>query len=91
MYINGKLSDFLQAANTRNKVSPGCSLYQDEQPDDPCKDNECQNRAQCTPNEDHRSYKCVCRQGFEGDLCEIKSWLKATTNSRSEAFLTPVL
>ena len=45
-----KLSDFLQAARVRHKVSPGCSLYQDqddEQKSDPCHDHKCQHAGQC--------------------------------------------
>ena len=48
--INNKLSDFLQAARVRHKVSPGCSLYQDqddEQKSDPCHDHKCQHAGQC--------------------------------------------
>ena len=50
MVINNKLSDFLQAARVRHKVSPGCSLYQDqddEQKSDPCHDHKCQHAGQC--------------------------------------------
>jgi hypothetical protein len=38
VYVNDKLVDFLQAAKSRYKVSPGCSMYQDEQPEpvNPC-------------------------------------------------------
>ena len=31
MYVNNKLVDFLQAARTRHKVSPGCQLYPEEE------------------------------------------------------------
>jgi len=72
VYVNDKLVDFLQAAKARHKVSPGCSLYQDEQPDltNPCKQNKCK-QGQCTPAE-NGTYKCICRTGFTGDFCHVQ-------------------
>lgn len=74
VYVNGKLVDFLQAAITRHKVSPGCNMYQDEQPDtfNPCKEHKCK-EGQCTPSKSSKStYKCVCRTGYEGQFCQTK-------------------
>ena len=57
--INNKVVDFLQAANVRHKVSPGCSQYQDQGDDqlqdgtaaeNPCKtgQHKCRNGAKCS-------------------------------------------
>ena len=61
--INNKVVDFLQAANVRHKVSPGCSQYQD-QGDDQLQDgsatteNPCQNgRHKC-----RNGAKCIQKQ-----------------------------
>ena len=55
MIINKKVVDFLQAANVRHKVSPGCSQYQDQDDQlqdgsaNPCQDgrHKCRNEAKC--------------------------------------------
>jgi len=74
VYINGKQVDFLQAAITKHKVAPGCSMYQDEQPEtwDPCANHKCQN-GQCKPLKGSKSsYQCVCSPGYEGQFCQTK-------------------
>ena len=73
--IKGKQVDFLQAAITKHKVAPGCSMYQDEQPEtwDPCANHKCQN-GQCKPLKGSKSsYQCVCSPGYEGQFCQTKS------------------
>ena len=35
-----------------------------------CPANHCKNEAECIVDED-RQFKCVCRKGFKGALCEI--------------------
>lgn len=73
--INNKLSDFLQAARTRHKVSPGCSLYQDqddEQGSDPCDEHKCQNNGLCVAIKPYGTYECKCSPPFEGRFCELK-------------------
>ena len=56
--INNTVVDFLQAANVRHKVSPGCSQYQDQGDDqlqdgtavgNPCEtgQHKCRNGAKC--------------------------------------------
>lgn len=59
--INNKVVDFLQAANVRHKVSPGCSQYQDQGDDEqlqdatenPCQNgrHKCRNGAKCLPKQ----------------------------------------
>ena len=60
--INKKVVDFLQAANVRHKVSPGCSQYQDQGDDqlqdgtaveNPCQNgrHKCRNEAKCVPKQ----------------------------------------
>lgn len=75
VHVNNKLVDFLQAALTRHKVSPGCSLYQDEQPGDPCEQHQCVH-GQCLPADKEagpgQAYSCICRTGFKGQLCNEK-------------------
>jgi len=70
--INDKLVDFLQAAKSRHKVSPGCSMYQDEQPElsNPCENHRCR-EGQCTPT-DQDGYRCICRTGYTGKYCETR-------------------
>jgi len=70
VYVNDKLVDFLQAAKTRHKVSPGCSLYQDEQPKNPCDNNKCE-EGQCTPTTGGL-YRCICRKGYTGQFCDSR-------------------
>ena len=72
--MNNKLSDFLQAAGVRHKVSPGCSLYQDQDDEqrDPCQNHKCQNAGQCLPNKVYGTYECKCVAPFSGRFCEIK-------------------
>ena len=74
VYVNNKLSDFLQAARVRHKVSPGCSLYQDQDDEqrDPCQNHKCQNAGQCLPNKVYGTYECKCVAPFSGRFCEIK-------------------
>lgn len=74
VYINNKLSDFLQAAKVRHKVSPGCSLYQDqdEQPADPCTEHKCKHGGQCVPNKEYGTYECRCTSTYDGQFCETK-------------------
>ena len=74
--INNKLSDFLQASRVRHKVSPGCSLYQDqddEQSMDPCQQHKCQHNAKCVPRKAYGTYECKCVPPYEGKFCELKS------------------
>ena len=80
--INDKLSDFLQAAKVRHKVSPGCSRAQDDgsmEDDDPCAKAKCKNGATCiataTVNPDtEANYKCRCRgdDNYHGAFCHLK-------------------
>ena len=74
MVINNKLSDFLQAARVRHKVSPGCNLYQDQDDEqtDPCHDHKCQHAGQCIANKSYTTYECKCVAPFTGRFCEIK-------------------
>ena len=74
MVINNKLSDFLQAARVRHKVSPGCSLYQDQDDEqtDPCHEHRCQNDGLCVPNKNYGTYECTCKSPFEGKFCELR-------------------
>ena len=74
MVINNKLSDFLQAARVRHKVSPGCNLYQDQDDEqtDPCHDHKCQHAGQCIANKSYATYECKCVAPFTGRFCEIK-------------------
>ena len=74
--INNKLSDFLQASRVRHKVSPGCSLYQDqddEQLVDPCQQHKCQHNGQCVAKKSQSTYECKCLHPYEGRFCELKS------------------
>ena len=76
--INDKLSDFLQASKVRHKVSPGCSLYQDEEPDsNPCDDHKCKNKGVCiatsgTNSGTNARYRCQCKGGYEGPFCHVR-------------------
>ena len=36
---------------------------------DPCLPNPCRNRAECQPA--GNQYRCICRNGYEGNFCEI--------------------
>lgn len=77
--INNKLSDFLQASRVRHKVSPGCSLYQDQDDEqeqsslDPCHQHKCQHNSQCVPRKAYGTYQCKCTQPYEGKFCELKN------------------
>eukprot|EP00096_Caligus_rogercresseyi_P013821 TRINITY_DN6421_c0_g1_i2.p1 TRINITY_DN6421_c0_g1~~TRINITY_DN6421_c0_g1_i2.p1 ORF type:complete len:1396 (-),score=344.95 TRINITY_DN6421_c0_g1_i2:865-5052(-) len=73
VYVNDKLSDFLQAAKVRHKVTPGCSLYQDEQPTDPCVGHKCQHGGSCRSKNDGTSYECVCKPNFTGHFCQTRA------------------
>merc|ERR1711992_136682 len=73
--INNKLSDFLQASRVRHKVSPGCSLYQDqddEQTLDPCHQHKCQHNSKCVAKKAYGTYECKCTPPYEGKFCELK-------------------
>ena len=78
VYVNDKLVDFLQAAKNRHKVSPGCSLYPDEDRTmmdrvrDPCRENKCR-RGQCAPGPGGEGYTCKCGRGYTGQYCEKKT------------------
>ena len=74
MVINDKLSDFLQAARVRHKVSPGCSMYQDPaEQSDPCHEHRCQNEGLCVANKAYGTYECTCKTPYEGKFCELRS------------------
>ena len=74
VYVNNKLVDFLQAAKTRHKVTPGCSMYQDEQPDNPCENHKCGSHGKCAAAEGaDEGYRCVCKSGYKGQFCDVKS------------------
>ena len=62
--INNKLVDFLQAANVRHKVSPGCSHYQDQGEDQVQGESAVQERENPCRNGRHR-----CRNGAK---CSMK-------------------
>ena len=85
VYVNDKLVDFLQAAKNRHKVSPGCSLYPEEDTPmmdrtrDPCRDNKCR-RGQCVASTGGERYTCKCSRGYGGQYCDKKS-------SKSKFFL----
>ena len=83
MVINNKLSDFLQAARVRHKVSPGCNLYQDQDDEqtDPCHDHKCQHAGQCIANKSYATYECKCVAPFTGRFCEIKRKLFFINNN----------
>ena len=85
MVINNKLSDFLQAARVRHKVSPGCNLYQDQDDEqtDPCHDHKCQHAGQCIANKSYATYECKCVAPFTGRFCEIKRKLFFINNNIS--------
>ena len=78
VYVNDKLVDFLQAAKNRHKVSPGCSLYPEEDRTmmdrvrDPCRENKCR-RGQCEPGPGGEGYTCKCGRGYTGQYCEKKT------------------
>jgi len=82
VYVNSKLVDFLQAAKTRHKVSPGCQLYPDELPPmdtmrDPCRDHKCK-RGQCQADIGGDGYKCLCKSGYGGQYCDKRNKSKKT-------------
>lgn len=87
--INNKLSDFLQAARVRHKVSPGCSLYQDQDDassTDPCHDHKCLNQGQCEPIKAYGTYECKCKQPYEGKFCELKISDQMVGSQRDKGF-----
>lgn len=77
LVVNEKLVDFLQAATVRQKVSPGCSRYQDEQPEtegeieNPCKRKPCKH-GDCKQIDKKPGFTCKCEHGYEGRLCDIR-------------------
>ena len=88
VYVNSKLVDFLQAAKTRHKVSPGCQLYPDELPPmdtmrDPCRDHKCK-RGQCQADIGGDGYKCLCKSGYGGQYCDKRN--KSKSKSLQIAF-----
>ena len=88
VYVNSKLVDFLQAAKTRHKVSPGCQLYPDELPPmdtmrDPCRDHKCK-RGQCQADIGGDGYKCFCKSGYGGQYCDKRN--KSKSKSLQIAF-----
>ena len=86
VYVNDKLVDFLQAAKTRHKVSPGCQLYPEELPPmdtqtDPCKDHQCK-KGECRAKETGQGYECKCKRGYKGQFCEVRSKYQVNKNWR---------
>ena len=86
VYVNDKLVDFLQAAKTRHKVSPGCQLYPEELPPmdtqtDPCKDHQCK-KGECRAKETGQGYECKCKRGYKGQFCEVRSKYQVSKNWR---------
>lgn len=74
LHINDKLVDFLQAADVRHKVSPGCSMsevVQNAEPEDPCIPSPCKHGT-CSTIETVPGFKCTCNQGFSGVYCNQK-------------------
>ena len=77
LYINGKLVDFLQAATTRHKISPGCGWLEDsrQEPDpSPCDRKPCKHGS-CSVTSSHPGFQCKCSRGYAGELCDIKGKL----------------
>jgi hypothetical protein len=77
LHINGKLVDFLQAATTRHKVSPGCSSMQDEalagqEEPNPCDRDPCRHGTCSVKNSKHPGFVCKCSEGYTGELCDIR-------------------
>ena len=86
--MNDKLVDFLQAAQVRHRVSPGCGAQNDEPNDvedseadslvrDVCERKPCKNEATCVSKpKTEKGYACSCKDGFKGFNCDIKGEIR---------------
>ncbi|XP_064466119.1 protein slit-like isoform X2 [Ornithodoros turicata] len=64
LFVNGKPMDIMNARK-QQRVSPGCSEYDDPKP---CKNHLCK-RGKCVAV-DRYNYECSCRSGWSGPFCD---------------------